>query len=138
MCSSPVEKLPAQPGRGCIPVDPGLQVGHRRQQVDQAVTGRRQARVGDGGDVHVEGWVFRQPLVCEDGVQVGVVIFGEVQRLVPHVRVGLIHAQVQDITGAGVLHLVQFFSAIAPLVGRGDQIAVGVGQVGVGDHQVSR
>jgi len=82
------EQILADDRHGRVPVDDALQIGHRRQDVQQCVAGWRQAGIGDGRRVQVEGGVRRQSLALEDRVQVGLEILRKAERLVPQMIAG--------------------------------------------------
>ncbi len=122
--------------RGLVPVDARFEIGHRRQHVQEAVPWRGQAWIGDRRNVQMEGRLGRKRFGLKNGIQSGLIVLGEIQGLVLHVRVGPVHAQVQDVARAGIFHPVQSPVGIVFAVLARNELAVGVGQIGVGDDEV--
>ena len=136
------EELQAFQDQGAVgrprgrPVDPGLQVRHRDQDVEGGVAGRRHAAIGVAGMLHVEGGLHRQrPL--GDLPDVLLVAVGQEDRVVPE-AVGHfpLDAEIEHEGRAGEPRLLDLGVAPARAVPLRHEGPHHLGEVAVDQHRV--
>ena len=118
------------------PVGLAQEVGHGCQHVEAVASFGRHRRVARRRSVEVEAEVVRELLVLEDVLDQPLVARPQADRVMRHVVVAAVGAEVPDEEAVRVGKPVD--ACVGPLAARalGQEVAVGPGDVGVGDDDV--
>ena len=119
-----------------FPADRERQVGHRNQDIDRRMPGRRQSRVGCRSVLNVERHIVGEAAVVEDILDVPPVVPGEKHVMVGYV-VAAVDAEVEHEGRAGILHDVEVLPGVLRYPGA-DQVCHGIGEIGIDDNFVGQ
>lgn len=125
---------------GLGPVGAGIEVRYRGEHVERLAAVGRNARVGDGRHVQVEGEVLGEGFLVEDVLQQAFVALAQNDVVVLQlgIEVAFLGAEVNHKQGHAVVHAVELAVGVLAAVFLFDEVTVGEGHIRVGNDGIGR